>query len=148
MATMVQLKQIMTNTQKQLDILLAQVNKIEQQEMAIRKQNITANGAARAKNEAQLTALSQQKLKITGMPIAAGAPAIQTEDGESGAVAMAPASAAVTTSSAGNVSSMGGSGNYPMRWGTDKKSSKLNVMQRVKQTESIYTFVDNLGSDE
>ena len=141
MATMTQLDTQIAKLQIQRDAVLQQVNKIEQQESALRKQMISANDAQKAKLSAQLALLAQNKMKLAGTAM------IQTEDGEAGAVAMAP-SAAVTTTTAGNVSTMGGSGNFPMRWGTDKKSSKLNVMQRVKQTESIYTYVDNLGSVE
>ena len=128
MATISQLDMQIGKLQVQRDIILQQVNKIEQQEGAIRKQMMTANDAQKAKLGIQLSVIAQQKAKLTG------APTIQTED------------EAVTTTTAGNVSSIGGEGNFPMRWGTDKKSSKMNVMQRVQKTESVYKYVDSLGS--
>lgn len=150
MATMAQLdKQIQTMTIAR-DAILKKVNDIENKIMNLNKQMSTANSIQRVNISKQLGILKSQKSMLTGSPDIESVDnpnatiSAVAEDGEV-SVEMAP-SAAVTTATAGNVSSIGGDGNFPMRWGVSQKNSRVNVGQMISKNENVYNYVDKLGS--
>lgn len=150
MATIAQLdKQIQTATITR-DALVKKVNDIENKIIILNKQLSTANSIQRATISKQIGLLKTQKAIITGSPDiqATNNPNATlspvAEDGEVDVV-MAP-SAAITTATAGNVSSVGGEGNFPMRWGVGKRNSRVNANQMSSKNENVYKYVDKLGS--
>ena len=111
--------------QQQKDLILTQINGIESKLVNLRKQKLNTKDPNQAANiEKQIQSLNMQKVNLSGV-------GVQTEDALPG----------INTTSAGNISSVNGSGNMPTRFGVEKRNLVDSIKEDRENRNKISKFV-------
>lgn len=138
MSTLKQFDDQLAKIKVQRDVVIKQIADLNKQKADINKQNVNANPTVKVQNEKRLSDIDAKINALSGITDVV---AIQAEDAE-GPVD----TGMITTASAGNISQIGGEGNFAPKFGYAINAPKVSPpkLPKYKKNKAMNIFRKSL----